>query len=35
MVLDSYKTEHNKKMDAIMKKQKIETTVKVEKEGKN
>ena len=35
MVLESYKAEHNKKMDEIMKKQKIQTTVSVEKEGKN
>ena len=35
MVLESYKAEHNKKMDDIMKKQKIQTTVSVEKEGKN
>jgi hypothetical protein len=35
MVLESYKTEHNKKMDAIMKKQNIQTTVSVEKERKN
>ena len=34
MVLESYKAEHNKKMDAIMKKQNIQTTVSVEKEGK-
>ena len=34
MVLESYKAEHNKKMDEIMKKQKIQTTVSVEKEGK-
>jgi len=35
MVLESYKAEHNKKMDEIMKKQKIQTTVSVEKERKN
>jgi hypothetical protein len=35
MVLESYKAEHSKKMDEIMKKQKIQTTVSVEKEGKN
>jgi hypothetical protein len=35
MVLESYKAEHNKKMDEIMKKQNIQTTVSVEKEGKN
>jgi hypothetical protein len=35
MVLESYKAEHNKKMDEIMKKQKIQTTVSVEKESKN
>jgi len=35
MVLESYKTEHNKKMDQIMKKQNIQTTISVEKEGKN
>jgi hypothetical protein len=34
MVLESYKAEHNKKMDEIMKKQNIQTTVSVEKEGK-
>ena len=34
MVLESYKAEHNKKMDEIMKKQKIQTTVSVEKEDK-
>ena len=34
MVLESYKAEHNKKMDAIMKKQNIQTTVSVEKEAK-
>ena len=34
MVLESYKAEHNKKMDEIMKKQKIQTTVSVEKESK-
>ena len=34
MVLESYKMEHNKKMDAIMKKQNIQTTISVEKEGK-
>ena len=33
MVLESYKAEHNKKMDEIMKKQNIQTTVSVEKEG--
>jgi hypothetical protein len=35
MVLESYKAEHNKKMDEIMKKQNIQTTVSVEKESKN
>lgn len=35
MVLESYKAEYNKKMDEIMKKQKIQTTVSVEKESKN
>jgi hypothetical protein len=35
MVLESYKTEHNKKMDEIMKKQNIQTTISVEKEAKN
>ena len=35
MVLESYKAEHNKKMDEIMKKQNIQTTVSVEKERKN
>ena len=34
MVLESYKAEHNKKMDEIMKKQNIQTTVSVEKEEK-
>ena len=34
MVLESYKAEHNKKMDEIMKKQNIQTTVSVEKEAK-
>ena len=34
MVLESYKTEHGKKMDAIMKKQNIQSTISVEKEGK-
>jgi hypothetical protein len=34
MVLESYKAEHNKKMDEIMKKQNIQTTVSVEKESK-
>ena len=34
MVLESYKAEHSKKMDEIMKKQNIQTTVSVEKEGK-
>ena len=35
MVLESYKAEHNKKMDEIMKKQNSQTTVSVEKERKN
>jgi hypothetical protein len=34
MVLDSYKIEHSKKMDAIMKKQNIQSTISVEKEAK-
>ena len=34
MVLESYKAEHNKKMDEIMKKQNLQTTVSVEKESK-
>ena len=34
MVLESYKTEHNKKMDEIMKKQNIQTNISVEKEAK-
>ena len=34
MVLESYKAEHSKKMDEIMKKQNIQTTVSVEKESK-
>jgi predicted Zn-dependent protease len=34
MVMESYKAEHSKKMDEIMKKQNIQTTVSVEKEGK-
>ena len=34
MVLEIYKAEHNKKMDEIMKKQNIQTTVSVEKESK-
>ena len=34
MILDSYKKEYGIKMDAIMKKQNIQTTVSVEKEGK-
>jgi hypothetical protein len=34
MVIESYKAELNKKMDAIMKKQNIQTTVSVEKEAK-
>ena len=34
MVLESYKAEHNKKMNEIMKKQNIQTTVSVEKESK-
>jgi len=33
MVIESYKTEYNKKMDELMKKQNIKTAVKVEKEG--
>ena len=33
MVLESYKAEYNKKMDELMKKQNIKTSVKVEKEG--
>jgi len=33
MVLESYRTEYNKKMDDLVKKQNIKTTVKVEKEG--
>ena len=34
MVLESYKAEHNKKMDEIMKKQNLQTPVSVEKESK-
>ena len=34
MVIESYNTEHSKKMDAIMKKQNIQSTISVEKEGK-
>lgn len=33
MILESYKAEYNKKMDELMKKQNIKTSVKVEKEG--
>ena len=33
MVLESYRTEYNKKMDEMLKKQNIKTAVKVEKEG--
>lgn len=33
MVIESYRTEHNRKMDELMKKQNIKTAVKVEKEG--
>ncbi len=33
MVIESYKTEYNKKMDELMKKQNIKSAVKVEKEG--
>ena len=34
MVLESYKAEHSKKMDEIMKKQNIQTNISVEKEAK-
>lgn len=33
MVIESYRAEHNKKMDELLKKQNIKTAVKVEKEG--
>jgi hypothetical protein len=33
MVLESYRTEYNKQMDAMFKKQNIKTNVSVEKEG--
>ncbi len=33
MVIESYKTEYNKKMDDLMKKQNIKSAVKVEKDG--
>jgi hypothetical protein len=33
MVIESYKTEYNKKMDELMKKQNIKSAVKVEKDG--
>lgn len=33
MVIESYRAEHNKKMDDLMRKQNIKTAVKVEKEG--
>jgi hypothetical protein len=33
MVVESYKMEYNKKMDEMFKKQNIQTTVKVQKEG--
>ena len=33
MVLESYRIEYNKKMDELVKKQNIKTTIKVEKEG--
>lgn len=33
MVMESYKTEYNKKMDEMFKKQNIQTAVKVQKEG--
>jgi len=33
MVVESYKVEYNKKMDEMFKKQNIQTTVKVQKEG--
>ena len=33
MIVESYKAEYNKKMDELMKKQNIKTSVKVEKEG--
>ena len=33
MVMESYKSEYNKKMDDMIKKQNIQTTVKVQKEG--
>lgn len=33
MVIESYRTEYNKKMDELMKKQNIKSAVKVEKEG--
>jgi hypothetical protein len=34
MVLESYKKEYGIKMDSIMKKQNIQSTISVEKEGK-
>lgn len=33
MVIESYRTEYNKKMDELMKKQNIKSAVNVEKEG--
>jgi hypothetical protein len=33
MVLESYRTEYNKQMDEMFKKQNIKTNVSVEKEG--
>jgi hypothetical protein len=33
MVLESYKAEYNKKMDEMFKKQNIQSSVKVQKEG--
>lgn len=35
MVLESYKTEQNKKFDEMMKKQNIQTKINIEKEGQN
>jgi hypothetical protein len=34
MVLESYKTEYNKKMDALIKKQNIQTKINIEKDNK-
>lgn len=34
MVIESYKGEYNKKMDELIKKQKINTKISIEKDGK-